>query len=213
MDKKKITPLQGYPGLRPPKGWVPPLDTILTLMGVFDSKNGVWVGLPIEALVEALVQAEQLHITGILDGREEGHDLLTITTPLGALATYTERKRITVPTGEIWLVTCVEETIGVDPVPGAVLAGNWRNSKWADRATTPDTDGQAFHTANVVGNQFSEFHQGAPFMAITNKQTPLRLPGGGVITFQLANTGGVASAAITSTLQLYGYIGKILVPQ
>lgn len=211
MKEKKVIPQQ-YPGLRPPKGWVPPLDAILSLMGVYDSKNGVWVGLPIEAMVEALVQAEQVHITGILDGREESHDLATITTPLGALATYTDRKRLTVPSGEIWIVTCMEETIGVDPVPGAILTGNWRNSKWTDRSTTPDTDGQAFHAANQVGNVFAEFHPGAPFMAVTNKQTPLRLPGGTVITFHLANTGGVASAAITSTLQLYGYIGKILVP-
>jgi len=58
--EKVITPLEGltpqqaypgYPGVAPPKGWVPPLDAVMRLMGVFDNKKGVWVGLPLQAFI------------------------------------------------------------------------------------------------------------------------------------------------------------------
>ncbi len=51
MKEKLWTPQQapGYPGARPPKGWVPPLDAVLTLLGVFDNQGGFWQTLPLQA--------------------------------------------------------------------------------------------------------------------------------------------------------------------
>ena len=59
----KLIPQQyaGYPGTRPPKGWVPPLDQWLSLLGVYDNVSGYWVGLPLQVLSEQLVLAEKQH--------------------------------------------------------------------------------------------------------------------------------------------------------
>ena len=67
----KIVPQQspGYPGARPPKGWVPPLDQWLSLLGVYDNESGFWVGLPLQVLSEQLVLAENQHALVRLDPR------------------------------------------------------------------------------------------------------------------------------------------------
>jgi len=60
----------GYPGVQPPKGWVPPLGGVLNLIGVYDTDKGVWVGLPLQALTQALVLAEALHTMDRIDERD-----------------------------------------------------------------------------------------------------------------------------------------------
>ena len=67
---QKIVPQQ-YAGQRPPKGWVPPLDAVLTLLGVYDNVSGFWVGLPLQALTEALLIAEVLHTEDRIDERDK----------------------------------------------------------------------------------------------------------------------------------------------
>ena len=56
----KIIPQQypGYPGTRPPKGWVPPLGQYLNLLGVYDNESGYWMGLPLQVLSEQLALAD-----------------------------------------------------------------------------------------------------------------------------------------------------------
>lgn len=159
---------------------------------------------------QPLVLAEQRHILGILDGREEDYDLQTVTVPALAATGQVLSGTLTVPAGVVFYVSCVELTIGVDPAPGAVLAGFWRCSLWTDRAATPIAAGQLFNANGDVGNVFHEFGEWTTLLAITNKVPLLRLPAGAVISFTIV-TVGIASAAIASTIQLYGSVGKALV--
>ena len=162
---------------------------------------------------QPLVLAEQQHILGILDGREEGHDMVTVTNPLGALLGTQVRGRLTVPAGEVWYISAVVTTIPADAT--ATILGNWRSNRWTDRAVTPDPDGQAFHAAafgNAAGfTQWDEFGWVSPLWAITNKTAVLRLTSGTVITLECAVAVAPPTADVDSTLQLYGFIGKQLV--
>lgn len=172
--------------------------------------------LDITTLVEPLVLAEQQHILGLLDGREEDYDLQTITIPKDAVADASVRERLTVPAGEVWFITAVELTTPADQ--GGTPTLNWRCSLWTDRAATPDPDGQAFR---ALGEEFSnspgggtgydEFVPPANWWAARNKPVMLRLPAGTVITAVATNTGAKATANMDCTLRLYGFIGKSLV--
>jgi len=99
----KILPQQyaGYPGTRPPKGWVPPLDAVLSLLGVFDNENGYWVGLPLQALSEQLVLAEKQHALDRIDPR---NGQVSITVPIGTAVGAQVTGEIEVPEDEIWFL-------------------------------------------------------------------------------------------------------------
>lgn len=89
----------GYPGTRPPRGWVPPLDAVLTLMGVYDNENGYWIGLPLQALSEQLVLAEKQHALDRIDPR---NGFVSITVPIGTAVGAQVTGEIEVPADEIW---------------------------------------------------------------------------------------------------------------
>jgi len=97
----KIIPQQypGYPGTRPPKGWVPPLDQWLSLLGVYDNENGYWMGLPLQVLSEQLVLAEKQHTLDRIDPR---NGQVSITVPIGTAVGASVTGEIEVPEGEIW---------------------------------------------------------------------------------------------------------------
>jgi hypothetical protein len=97
----KVIPQQyaGYPGARPPKGWVPPLDQWLSLLGVFDSETGFWVGLPLQVFSEQLVLAEKQHALDRIDIR---NGQVSITVPIGTAVGASVTGEIEVPAGEIW---------------------------------------------------------------------------------------------------------------
>jgi len=173
--------------------------------------------LDIDLLVkQPLVEAEQLHIMGLLDGREEDYDLQTIRIPSGAAIGAEVRERLTVPTGEVWFVTAVELTTPADQ--GGTPTLNWRCSLWTDRAATPDVDGQAFRAPGEEfsnspggGTAYDEFVPPFNTWAARNKPVVLRLPAGAVITAVAVNTAAAATANMDCTLALYGYIGRSLV--
>ena len=98
-EKIKTQQYPGYPGTRPPKGWVPPLDAVLTLLGVFDNENGYWVGLPLQALSEQLVLAEKQHALDRIDPR---NGCVSITIPIGTAVGAQVTGEIEVPEDEIW---------------------------------------------------------------------------------------------------------------
>ena len=166
------------------------------------------------AVNEPLVFAERQHILGILDGREEGYDLVTVNIPLGVATPVgtVYRGRLTVPAGQVWFITQVLTTLAAE---AATPTAFWRCSLWADRAAIPDADGQAF---NAVAMTFAlgpvywdDFFEGANvFLPNTNKPVALRLPAGSSITLQLITT-VLGTAGSAHTLQLFGYIGKALV--
>jgi len=97
----KMIPQQyaGYPGTRPPKGWVPPLDQWLSLLGVYDNVSGFWVGLPLQVLSEQLVMAEKQHALDRIDPR---NGQVSITVPIGTAVGASVIGEIEVPEGEIW---------------------------------------------------------------------------------------------------------------
>jgi hypothetical protein len=97
----KMIPQQyaGYPGTRPPKGWVPPLDQWLSLLGVYDNVSGFWVGLPLQVLSEQLVLAEKQHALDRIDPR---NGQVSITVPIGTAVGASVTGDIEVPEDEIW---------------------------------------------------------------------------------------------------------------
>jgi len=93
--------LPGYQGTRPPKGWVPPLDQWLSLLGVFDNENGYWVGFPLQTLTEQLVLAEKQHALDRIDPR---NGQVSITVPIGTAVGAQVTAEIAVPEDEIWFI-------------------------------------------------------------------------------------------------------------
>jgi hypothetical protein len=216
MESKVLTPQQaypGYPGVQPPKGWVPPLDAVTTLIGVYDNKKGTWVGLPLQAFIEALVQSEQLTPLGKVDSRLAA----TLTVPSGTgIGVYATRKQIEVPSSEIWFLSQLE--LVTPAQSGGIVLANIRISSWPDTASSPDTDGQAFWAANrggaLGGTYVAECYGCAPaFVALGDGiGAPLRLPPGTKLTICAEVTTAALAADRVITLTPYGWKGKLLAP-
>jgi len=98
---------QQVAGVRPPKGWVPPLGGVLNLMGVYDLDSGFWVGLPIQALTEQLVLAEKQHTLDRIDPR---NGLVKVTVPIGTAVGTAKTGEIEVAEGEVWYL-CEHEIL------------------------------------------------------------------------------------------------------
>lgn len=184
--------------------------------GVFiiGAHKGVPVSLDITTLIEPLVLAEQQHILGLLDGREEDYDKQTITIPKGAVANAQVAEQLTVPAGLVAFITAIQLVTPADQ--GGTPAINWHCSLWTDRAATPSPYGQPFHAAPLSnspggGTFWDEFVPPANWWAATNKPVVLRLPAGAVLTFVATNLTADATADMVCTARLYGYIGKSLV--
>lgn len=166
------------------------------------------------AVVQPLVYAEQLHILGIVDGREEDYDLQTLTITVAEAAGTAHIAQLAVPTGEVWFLNNILTTIAASG--GAnIITANWYCSIWTDRIGALGY-GQPFHAAAFDfgvggGAQLDEYSPPAPLWLVTNKQVPLRAPAGTIFTVVFTNTGVVAAATVNCTFQLYGWIGKTLV--
>lgn len=161
---------------------------------------------------QPLVDAERKHILGILDGREEGYDLKTLTVIALENAGTSHSGTLTVPVGQVWYINAVRMLIPASG-GGNTVTGNWRCSLWADRGANPSTAGQAFHPVDLAGPvvQRDEFGWTANIFTTHNKQEALRLPALSSITFVVTNTVLAAAATVTATLMLRGYIGKTLI--
>lgn len=114
------TPQQGpgTAGTRPPKGWMPPLGTVLQEVGVYDNDSGYWVGLPLQALTMALVQAEKQHTVDKIDPR---NGLVKVTVPIGTATAATKTAELEVPSDEVWYLC--EHEIAIHTV-GGLTDGN-----------------------------------------------------------------------------------------
>lgn len=163
-----------------------------------------------KAVNQPLVLAESQHILGNIDGATEGTGLATIT--VGAVAAgVVVTTTITVPAGQVWFINAVVGTCVADAT--GTIVYNWRCSLF------PDAGGSAlggvFHTAwlaTPLGPQLDEFCAQSMVLGIGNKPTLLRLPAGTTISGQLMNAAGAAAATgVIGTMQLYGYVGKVLV--
>lgn len=199
--------------LQPPKGYVPPLRNELQPTGVYDTKTGYWVGLPIEALVEALVHAEMLNPVGKVDSR----NAITLTIPAGtAVGVYGTTSELAVPSDEVWYLSHVVLDVPA-PSVGDFYA-NFRVSEWPDAAVAA---GRLFWPANQGPglDQFAaECYQAAPLFATWGADwagrlgTPIRLgPGGKLTLVGEVQAAGPTGVDRTITLTPYGWKGKRLV--
>ncbi len=119
-EKIKTQQYPGYPGTRPPKGWVPPLGQSLTLLGVYDNESGFWMGLPLQVLREALLNAEALQTEDRIDER----DKIEVTVPNASAQDVVRTTEFEVPSGEVWFLN------RLNLVTEAEVSGNIRISKF-----------------------------------------------------------------------------------
>ena len=159
----KIVPQQ-YAGQRPPKGWVPPLDAVLTLLGVYDNNSGFWVGLPLQALTEALLVAEALHTEDRIDER----DKIELTVPNGTAKDTVKTKEYEVPAGEVWYLN------RLNLVTEAEISGNIRISKFPKSGSIDKT----YLGTDLAASQDVDYDLGAA----GELGADLRLVGGDKVT-------------------------------
>src|SRR3972149_2449812 len=140
----KMIPQQypGYPGARPPKGWVPPLNQWLSLLGVYDNVSGFWVGLPLQVLSEQLVLAEKQHALDRIDPR---NGQISITVPIGTAVGASVTGEIEVPESEIWYLRGHEIRIHQQ---AALTAGDLISNFRVSRFPVSDDVAKLFYNTN-----------------------------------------------------------------
>jgi len=187
-----------------------PSDQPPILVAGYDSKDGSLRLMNLRTLVEMLTPAERVHVIGKLDTRD------AITASIGAAAVVgsVASAELEVPAGEVWylnvveLVSPAESGIGV----GDIVQVNFRVSSWPD---TLSEAGQLFYAANqgtdALESFYAEFGSTAPLWSLDNVSPELRLVGGDVLTLTAVLTGAAAGAALTATLNPYGWKGRYLV--
>jgi len=184
----------GYPGVRPPKGWMPPLGQWLSLIGVYDNESGYWVGLPLQALTEALLVAESLHTEDRIDER----DKVEVTVPSGTAQDTVKTKELEVPEDEVWYLN------RLNLVTEAEVSGNIRISKFP---RTDTTDKKYLGTDQAAGSDVNYDLKDAGQLG-----ADLRLVGGDKITVVATVTaGGGTTADRKVTLSPFGRKARRLV--
>jgi len=232
----KIVPQQypGYPGARPPKGWVPPLNQFLSLLGVYDNESGFWVGLPLQVLSEQLVLAEKQHALDRIDPR---NGLVSITVPIGTVVGASVTGEIEVPDDEIWYLRGHEIRVHQQ---AALTAGdlicNFRVSRFpttddiaklfystADRLTATQAliaAGDVFdHDLVLVGAYWDGAAEVKVYREVIRDfadpdelGNALRLIGGDKLTLvATGETAATAGGAVSVDLTVWGLRGKRLV--
>jgi hypothetical protein len=233
---KKIIPQQypGYPGTRPPKGWVPPLGQFLNLLGVYDNESGFWMGLPLQVLSEQLVLAEKQHALDRIDLR---NGQVSVTVPVGTAVGASVTGEIEVPEDEIWYLRGHEIRVHQQ---AALTAGdlicNFRVSRFP---TTDDVAKLFFSTSDrlfatqaliAAGDVYDHkqvlvgaYWDGAAEVKVHRDiirdfadpdelGNALRLIGGDKLTLvATGETVAIAGGAVTVDLTVWGLRGKRLV--
>ncbi len=233
---QKIFPQQyaGYPGQRPPKGWVPPLGQYLSLLGVFDNESGYWVGLPLQALSEQLVLAEKQHALDRIDPR---NGQVSVTVPIGTAVGAQITGEIEVPEDEIWFLRNHEIHVHQQ---AALTAGdlicNFRVSRFptsddvaklfygtSDRLTATQAQiaaGSVYDHDQLLVNAYWDGTDEVKvyrevvrdFADPDELGNALRLVGGDKLTLVVTGeTAAVAGGAVTVDLTVWGLKGKRLV--
>jgi len=182
----------GGPGARPPKNWIPFLDTKLTLLGVFDNSDGYWKGLPLQALVEALLVAESLHTEDRIDERNK----IELEIASGTEADTTKTKEYEIPSGEVWWIN------RFNLVTPAEVQGNIRISKFPK---SDDVAKKYLGTDQAVSSDINY-----DLAAAGQLGADLRLVGGDKITV-VGTTTVLTTDVRTVTLNIYGRKARRLV--
>jgi hypothetical protein len=195
MTEKIVTQqYPGYPGTRPPKGWVPPLGQDLTLLGVYDNESGYWMGLPLQVLREALLTAESLHTEDRIDER----DKIEVTVPDVSAQDVVKTKEYEIPAGEVWFLN------RLNLVTEAEVSGNIRISKFPK---VSDIDKKYLGT-----DQTASQNEDYDLASAGQLGADLRLIGGDKLTVVATVTAvGGTTADRKVTLNLYGRKARRLV--
>ena len=232
----KLIPQQyaGYPGTRPPKGWVPPLDQWLSLIGVYDNVTGYWVGLPLQVFSEQLVLAEKQHALDRIDPR---NGQVSITVPIGTAVGASVTGEIEVPEDEIWYLRCHEIRVHQQAaLTGGDLICNFRVSRFP---TTDDVAKLFYNTSDrllatqaliAAGDVYDHdqvlagaYWDGSDEVKVYRDLirdfadpdelgNALRLIGGDKLTLvATGETAAIAGGAVTVDLTVWGLRGKRLV--
>ena len=233
---KKIIPQQyaGYPGTRPPKGWVPPLDQWLSLLGVYDTESGFWVGLPLQVFSEQLALAEKQHALDRIDPR---NGQVSITVPVGTAIGAQVTGEIEVPEDEIWYLRGHEIRVHQQ---AALTAGDLICNFRVSRFPTTDDVAKLFYNTNdrllatqaqivawdvtdhdwvLVGAYWDGAAEVKVYRDIIRDfadpdelGNALRLIGGDKLTLvATGETAAIAGGAVTVDLTVWGLRGKRLV--
>lgn len=235
MTNKILTQqLPGYPGTRPPKGWVPPLDQWLSLLGVFDNENGYWVGFPLQTLTEQLVLAEKQHALDRIDPR---NGQVSITVPIGTAVGAQVSGEIEVPEDEIWYLRNHEIRVHQQ---AALTAGDLICNFRVSRFPATDDVAKLFHNtvdrllatqAQIAAGDVYDHDQvlaGAYWDGVAEVKVyrdvirdfadpdelgnALRLIGGDKLTLvATGETAAIAGGAVAIDLTVWGLRGKRLV--
>ena len=191
--KENLVPLQ-VAGQRPPKGWVPPLDAVMTLIGVYDNDQGYWVGLPLQVLREALLSAESLQTEDRIDERNK----IEVTVPDISAQDTVKTEEYEIPSGEVWYLN------RFNLVTEAEISANIRISKF------PRTD--SLDKKYLGTDQAAGANTNYDLKAAGQLGADLRLIGGDKITVVATVTAvGGTTAARKATLNLYGRKARRLV--
>jgi len=234
--EKKIIPQQypGYPGTRPPKGWVPPLGQFLNLLGVYDNESGYWMGLPLQVLSEQLALAEKQHTLDRIDPR---NGQVSITVPIGTAVGAQVTGEIEVPEDEIWYLRCHEIRVHQQ---AALAAGDLICNFRVSRFPVSGDVAKLFYSTNdrliatqaqiAAGDVFDHdlvlvgaYWDGATEVKVYREVirdfadpdelgNALRLIGGDKLTLvATGETAAIAGGAVTVDLTVWGLRGKRLV--
>ena len=166
-----------------------------------------------KAVNQPNVWAEQQHILGILDGREEDYDLQTLSIAAGEAVGTSHDAQLSVPDDEVWFINRVR--MYVPKTLECSVDANWYCSLWKERISDLGY-GQPFYGAarnDGVGGPFTydaEFGGARTAFGTNSKEVQLRAPGGTIFTVVFTTRTAVGEA-IDCTFQLFGYIGKSLV--
>jgi hypothetical protein len=233
---QKIFPQQytGYPGQRPPKGWVPPLSQYLSLLGAYDNESGFWVGLPLQAFSEQLVLAEKQHALDRIDPR---NGQVSVTVPIGTAVGAQVTGEIEVPEDEIWFLRNHEIHVHQQ---AALTAGDLICNFRVSRFPTTDDIAKLFYSTNdrltatqaliAAGSVYDRdqllvgaYWDGSAEVKVYREVVrdfadpdelgnALRLIGGDkLILVVTGETAAIAGGAVTVDLTVWGLRGKRLV--
>ena len=232
----KIIPQQysGYPGSRPPKGWVPPLGQLLSLLGAYDNESGYWVGLPLQVFSEQLALAEKQHALDRIDPR---NGQVSITVPIGTAVGAQVTGEIEVSEDEIWYLRAHEIRIHQQ---AALTAGDLICNFRVSQFPTTDDVAKLFYNTNdrltatqaliAAGYVYDHdlvlvgaYWDGAAEVKVYRDVirdfadpdelgNALRLIGGDKLTLvATGETAAIAGGAVTVDLTVWGLRGKRLV--
>ncbi len=180
--------------VKPPAGWVPPLLGWTVPLGVYDTSTGQWVGLPLQALVEALLVSESLHTEDRIDERNK----VECEVASGVAVDTVKTKEFEIPAGEVWYIN------RFNLVTPAEVAGNIKISKFPK----VDSEDKRYLGTDQAASGDVNYDLGSAGQLGTD----LRLVGGGKITVVAKVTAaGGTTAARTVTLNIFGRKARRLV--